>query len=170
MHLQVALVRVSLPTLVTDVLLAAGVDVSLVRPQVTALAETLAADVARVWLLSCVDAQVQLQAVGVVESFVTGAAFKRPLVGMHAAVRDQAALLAERLAALLAAVGALAGVDPLVNLQVHRLAEALPAELAAVRPHAAVDPQVGLEIDGVAEGFGAMLTFEGLLSGVDELV
>lgn len=57
-QLQVALVRISLPTLVTDVLLAAGVDVPLVRPQVAALAEGLAADVAGVRLLSGVDAQV----------------------------------------------------------------------------------------------------------------
>lgn len=86
MQLQVALVRVPLPTLVTDVLLAAGVDVSLVRPQVAALAEGLATDVAGVRLLSGVDTQVQLQAVGVVERLVAGAAGERPLFGVGAAV------------------------------------------------------------------------------------
>ncbi len=79
MQLQVALVRVSLPALVTDVLLATGMDVSLVRPQVAALAERLAAHLAAVRLLSGVNAQVQLQAVGVVELLVAGAAGERPL-------------------------------------------------------------------------------------------
>lgn len=85
-QLQVALIRVSLPTLVTDVLLAAGVDVPLVRPQVAALAEGLAADVAGVRLLSGVDAQVQLQAVGVVELLVAEAAGERPLFGVCTSV------------------------------------------------------------------------------------
>lgn len=86
MQLQVALVRVSLPTLVTDVLLAAGVDMPLVRPQVAALAEGLAADVAGVWLLSGVDTQVQFQAVGIVELLVAGAAGEWPLFRVCATV------------------------------------------------------------------------------------
>lgn len=59
-QLQVALVGISLPTPVADELLASGVNMSPVRPQVAALAEGLAADVAGVRFLSGVDAGVQL--------------------------------------------------------------------------------------------------------------
>lgn len=86
MDFQVALVRVSLPTPVTDVLLAAGVHVSLVRPQVAALAEGFAADVAGVRFLSGVDAHVQLQTVGVIELLVARVAVERLLFGVRAAV------------------------------------------------------------------------------------
>lgn len=85
-QLEVTLVRVSLPTLVTDELFAAGVDVPLVRPQVASLAEGLAANVAGVRLLTGVNTQVQLQAVGVVELLVAEVAFERPLFGVRAAV------------------------------------------------------------------------------------
>lgn len=85
-QLQVALVRVSLPTAVADELLAAGVDVSLVCPKVAALAECLATDITTVWLLTGVDAQVQLQAVGVVELLVAGAAGKWSLPRVRASM------------------------------------------------------------------------------------
>lgn len=115
-QLQVALVGISLPTLVTNVLLAAGVDMPLVCPKVAALAEALATDVAGVRFLSSVNTQVQLQTISVVELLVAEAAGEWPLFGVRAPVRDQAALLTERLAALLAAEGTLTCVDPLVDL------------------------------------------------------
>lgn len=85
-QLQVPLVRVSLPTLVTDELLATCMHVSLVCPQVAALAKGLAADVAAIRFLSGVDAHVQLQAVGIVELLVAGVAVERLLFGVCAAV------------------------------------------------------------------------------------
>lgn len=117
-QLEVAPVRVPLPAAVADELLAAGVHVPLVRPEVAALAEGLAADVAAVRLLARVHTHVQLEAVGVVEPLVAGATGVGPLARVRAPVRDQAALLAERLAALGAAEGPLACVGPLVDLQV----------------------------------------------------
>lgn len=80
------MVRVSLPTLVTDELLAACVHVPLVRPQVAALAKGLAADIAAIGLLAGVDAHVQLQAVGVVKLLVAGVAVEWLLFGVRAAV------------------------------------------------------------------------------------
>lgn len=83
---EVALVRVPLPAAVADVLLAAGVHVPLVRPQVAALAEGLGTDVTGVWLLARVDAQVQLEAVGVVEGLLADGAGEGPLLGVRALV------------------------------------------------------------------------------------
>lgn len=85
-QLQVALVRISLPTPVTNVLLAASVDVPLVCPQVAALAEALATDVAGVRFLSSVDTQVQLQTISIVELLVAEAAGEWPLFGVRASV------------------------------------------------------------------------------------
>lgn len=86
MESEVTLVRVSLAAAFADVLLAASVHVSLVRPQVAALAEGLATDVTGVWLLACVDAQVQLQAVGIIERLVAVGAGERAFLGVRAAV------------------------------------------------------------------------------------
>lgn len=169
-QLEVASVRIRLAAAVTDELLAAGVHVPLVRPQVAALAEGLGADVAGVRLLACVDAQVQLEAVGIVEGLVAEGAGERALLGVRALVGHQAALLAEGLPALLAAEGPLARVRPLVNLQVHRLAEALPTEVAAERSQATVDPGVVLQVDGMPERFGTLIAGEGFLARVDQRV
>lgn len=59
---------------------------SLVCPKVAALAEHLATDIATVWLLTSVDAQMQLQAVGVVELLVAGAASKWSLPRVRASM------------------------------------------------------------------------------------
>lgn len=83
---EVALVSVAFAAPVADVLLAAGVQVPLVRAQVTALTEVLAADVAGVRFLARVNARVQLQAVPVVELLVARAARKRLLARVRAAV------------------------------------------------------------------------------------
>ncbi len=48
--------------------------------------------------------------------------------------------------------------------------EALPTEVTDEWPLAAVDPLVILEVGSVAEGFGALVTFKGFLSSVNELV
>lgn len=170
MQFEVALVRVPLPAAVADVLLAAGMHVPLVRPQVAALAEGLGADVAGVRLLARVDAQVQLEAVGVVEGLLAEGAGEGALLGVGALVRHQAALLAEGLTALLAAERPLASVGPLMDFQVDGLAEALPAEVAAERSQAAVDPGVVLQVHGMSERFGTLVTLEGLLARVDQLV
>jgi len=79
-QLEVALVRVPLAALVTYVLLPAGVDVPLVRAQVAALAERLAAGLAAVRLLARVHARVQLEAVGVVEALLALRAGEGPLL------------------------------------------------------------------------------------------
>lgn len=57
---------------------------------------------------------------------------------MRAAVRDEAALLAEALAALFARERLLPGVDAFMDLQVHGVAERLSAQVARVRPQIGV--------------------------------
>lgn len=89
---------------------------SLVRPQVTSLAEGLPTDLTAVRLLPGVDPQVQLKAVGVVELLLTEAAWERPVLGVGASMRDEAALLAEALAAVLALERPLARVYAPVDL------------------------------------------------------
>lgn len=169
-QLQVPLVGVPLATPVTDELLATGVNVPLMGPQVASLAEGFAADVADIWFLSRVNAQVKLKAVGIVECFVTGFALERPVHGVRATVGDQAALLAERLAALLAAERPLACVDAEMDLQVHRLSERLPTEVTTIGPQVTVDPLVVLQVNRMAESFGALLALKWLLASVDKLV
>lgn len=82
--LEVALVRICLAAAVTDELLATGMHVPLVRPQVAALAEGLGTDVTGVRLLTCVDPQVQLEAIGIVERLVAKGAGKWPFLGVRA--------------------------------------------------------------------------------------
>lgn len=84
--LEVALVRIRLAAAVADELLAASMHVPLVRSQVAALAEGLGTDVTGVRLLTCVDPQVQLEAIGIVERLVAEGAGKWPFLGVRALV------------------------------------------------------------------------------------
>lgn len=91
----------------------------LVSSEMTALTEGLSTDFTAVRLLSCMDSLVQLQTVGIVESFLAEATLERSLVRVGASVRHETTLLTEGLAAFCADIWPLSSVDALVYFQIH---------------------------------------------------
>lgn len=81
-----------------------------------------------------------------------------------------AGLLAEALAAVLAAEWPLARVAQLMSLQLLRLAEALPAGDADERALTGVQPLVRSQVVGLGEAFGAVGAHVRLLTRVDQLM
>ncbi len=81
-----------------------------------------------------------------------------------------AGLLAEALAAVLAAERPLARVAQLMSLQLLRLAETLPAGDADERALAGVQPLVRPQVIGLGEAFGTVSAYVRLLARVDQLV
>lgn len=126
-------------------------NVPFVRPQMASLAEGLATYFTGIGLFSSVNTEVKLEAVGVVEFFFTGRALEWLVCGVSAAVGDQAALLAEGFATLLATEGPLAGVDTAMDLKIHSLSKRLPAKVTPIGPQVTMDPLVVFQVNGMPE-------------------